>query len=106
MQQFEDCTLVEIELHTGKTHQARQHALEIGQPIAGDKKYGDWQFNQQMQKLGLKRMFLHASCLTMLHPETKKPFMVEAPLPTELTAVVQRLGDLSGTHRLSPGKTT
>ena len=91
LQQFALCTLVNIELHTGKTHQARQHALQIGQPIAGDRKFGDRIFNDAMRTFGLKRMFLHASKITMIHPSTGRSLTVEAPLPPELATVMENL---------------
>ncbi len=56
----EMASLVEAELKTGRTHQIRVHAAAIGYPIAGDDKYGDKEFNNQMKKRGLKRLFLHA----------------------------------------------
>ncbi|MDR1057546.1 MAG: RluA family pseudouridine synthase [Coxiellaceae bacterium] len=55
-----DVSLLEAELKTGRTHQIRAHASFIGYPIAGDKKYGDAEFNSMMKKLGLRRLFLHA----------------------------------------------
>lgn len=89
---FRSCVLVSIELLTGKTHQARQHALHIGQPIAGDRKYGDREFNRQMQATGLKRMFLHASKVSIIHPISKQQVMFESELPADLTAVIKQLG--------------
>ncbi len=89
---FRSCVLVSIELMTGKTHQARQHALHIGQPIAGDRKYGDRDFNRQMQIKGLKRMFLHAHRVSIVHPMSKQQVMFESELPVELTAVIKQLG--------------
>ncbi len=90
---YSHCVLVNIELHTGKSHQARLHALQIGQPIAGDKKYGDRNFNRQMQSLGLKRMFLHASHVSLIHPLSQTQITFEAQLPLELTAVIDNLND-------------
>ena len=88
---FLDCSLVNIELHTGKTHQARQHAHQIGQTIAGDKKYGDLEFNRRMQALGLKRMFLHASQVKIIHPKNLRTITFTAQLPTELALVIEKL---------------
>lgn len=88
---FQQCVLVNIELHTGKTHQARQHAQIIGHPIAGDRKYGDPQFNRSMHSLGLKRMFLHASRIDLIHPISARLVTFAANLPTELTAIVEKL---------------
>ncbi len=88
---FRSCVLVSIELLTGKTHQARQHALHIGQPIAGDRKYGDRDFNRQMQAIGLKRMFLHASRVSIIHPISKQQVMFESELPPDLSTVIKQL---------------
>ncbi len=81
---FDNYTLVEARLETGRTHQIRVHALSEGYPIAGDDKYGDRVFNAEMKKLGLKRMFLHASFLGFEHPIEQRRFEIEAPLPNEL----------------------
>jgi len=53
-------SLMEIKLFTGRTHQIRVHAQAVNHPIAGDKKYGDSTFNQQLKEAGFKRMYLHA----------------------------------------------
>ncbi len=90
-QKFAAATLVEIELLTGRTHQARVHAAHIGHPVAGDDKYGDRTFNREMRALGLKRLFLHAKSLGFRHPRTDSRIVIEAPLPPDLTAVLARL---------------
>ena len=91
IKEYSSCTLVEIELHTGKTHQARRHALQIGRPIAGDRKFGSKLFNEEMRNFGLKRMFLHAQKIKMLHPVTEEFIEIECNLPTELTDVLSKL---------------
>ncbi len=53
-------SLMDVKLFTGRTHQIRVHARSTGHPIAGDKKYGDPEFNSLLKKHGFKRMFLHA----------------------------------------------
>lgn len=93
---FENCVLVEIELHTGKTHQARLHALQLGRPIAGDRKFGDREFNAKMRHFGLKRMFLHAREITMTHPFSNQTIVFEAELPPELSAVIDNLDNNEG----------
>lgn len=85
---YVNSSLVEIELLTGRTHQARVHAAEIGHPIAGDNKYGNRQFNQECRQLGLKRLFLHASKLQFFHPVDRRSFEIEAPLPDTLQSVL------------------
>jgi len=111
-------SLLEAQIHTGKTHQIRVHAAHLGFPLAGDDKYGDKEFNQLMQKkLGLRRLFLHAAAIKFCLPRTEQEpeltnvlskihqdkvlqatrrtqFHVVAPLASELSAVLQRLGDL------------
>jgi len=84
-------TLVEIELLTGRTHQARVHAEHIGHPIAGDDKYGDREFNRKLRRSGLKRLFLHAWRLNFKHPITNCKMAFEVPLAPELSAVLERL---------------
>ncbi|MDR1220771.1 MAG: RluA family pseudouridine synthase [Treponema sp.] len=57
-------SLLEIELGTGRMHQIRRHLAGIGNPIAGDDKYGDFKLNKRLRKrFGVKRLLLHASRL-------------------------------------------
>ncbi len=79
-----DLTLTEATLKTGRTHQIRVHMQSQGCPIAGDERYGDYQANKRLQKLGLKRMFLHAAELHLNHPLTGEPLHLKAPLPQDL----------------------
>lgn len=90
-QRFDDATLVEAKLMTGRTHQIRVHAAHCGHPLAGDDKYGDAQFNKDMRAKGLKRLFLHARSLQFTHPTTGKIFTANAPLPRELTEFLKKL---------------
>jgi 23S rRNA pseudouridine955/2504/2580 synthase len=90
-QRFGSASLMEIRLLTGRTHQARVHAAHVGHPIAGDDKYGDREFNRRLQRLGLKRMFLHAHRLRFAHPVSGCKMDVEAPLPAELSSLLERL---------------
>ena len=60
-------------------------------PIGGDERYGDYQANRRLQKLGLKRMFLHASELHLQHPLNGEPLKLLAPLPAELQNMVDSL---------------
>jgi len=86
-------TVMEVSLLTGRTHQIRVHAAHAGHPVAGDEKYGDEAFNAEMRTLGLNRMFLHASSVSFEWPEGGQ-FSVNTPLPPELAAVIDKLGDL------------
>ncbi|RPD87314.1 RluA family pseudouridine synthase [Neisseria weixii] len=84
-------TLVEAALKTGRTHQIRVHMQSQHSPIAGDERYGDYQANKRLQKLGLKRMFLHACELHLDHPLTGEKLVLKADLPQELTQFIVML---------------
>ena len=93
VERFADMTLVEIHLLTGRMHQARVHAAHIGQPIAGDDKYGDRDFNRATRQRGLSRLFLHAARLEFRHPLTGQRMRIDAPLAPELARVLESLRD-------------
>lgn len=82
-----DVSLLRVRLETGRTHQIRVHLAAIGHPIAGDKTYGS-----QRRDLEVPRVFLHAASLEFHHPRTDEMTHVAAPLPADLTAVLDRLG--------------
>lgn len=90
-QSFEQATLLDIRLETGRTHQIRVHCQFSGQAIAGDPKYGDAMFNQNMRGLGLKRLFLHANSLEFKHPISEEKISVSAPLPNDLKSILNQL---------------
>jgi 23S rRNA pseudouridine955/2504/2580 synthase len=90
-QQFSGAQLTEAVLFTGRTHQIRVHASYSGHPLAGDDKYGDRNFNKEMKKRGLKRMFLHAWKLGIKHPTSQQQLELEAPLPSALQNVLTNL---------------
>lgn len=88
---WENFSLVEVELKTGRTHQIRVHLAHLGYPLAGDDKYGDFSLNKSLQKAGLKRMFLHAAKLKLSHPISGTVVELESPLPADLSGFVTRL---------------
>jgi 23S rRNA pseudouridine955/2504/2580 synthase len=79
-------SLLEVTIKTGRTHQIRVHLSSAGYPIAGDDKYGDFELNRQLARVGLKRMFLHAWRLRLTHPVTGNAIELHAELPAELKA--------------------
>jgi 23S rRNA pseudouridine1911/1915/1917 synthase len=77
LKQHADCALVEVTLHTGRTHQIRVHMAHIGHPLVGDAVYGK-------AKTGVARPLLHAYKLGFTHPRTGKPMEFTAPMPEDL----------------------
>jgi 23S rRNA pseudouridine955/2504/2580 synthase len=90
------CTLLEVTIKTGRTHQIRVHLASLGHPIVGDDKYGDFEYNRQMQKMGLKRMFLHAWKLQLRHPGSGENLQLVSALPPELQQFIHTLQPPSG----------
>jgi 23S rRNA pseudouridine955/2504/2580 synthase len=84
--------LLEAQLETGRTHQIRVHLAHLGHALAGDDKYGDFAWNRDLAKAGLRRMFLHAAQATFHHPATGEPLTLASPLPAELVRFVESLG--------------
>lgn len=84
VKKFTDYTLVNANLQTGRTHQIRIHCQFLGFPIAGDDKYGDFELNKSLNKLGLKRMFLHAHHIQFIHPITAEKVDIKCELAPEL----------------------
>ena len=83
-ERLQGCTLLEVTIKTGRTHQIRVHLASQGHPIAGDDKYGDFEWNKHLQKQGHKRMFLHAWRLQFNHPVSGERVELNAELPAEL----------------------
>jgi 23S rRNA pseudouridine1911/1915/1917 synthase len=94
---YDSFTLLDVELKTGRTHQIRVHLAWLKHPVVGDELYGsgrdnnvrDVQLRAEIRKL--KRQFLHAEQLGFLHPHTGEQMRFVAPLPTELTHLLEKL---------------
>lgn len=90
---FRSATLVEVTLHTGRTHQIRVHFGALKHPIVGDTLYGaPAQLRIAKTSRALPdRNFLHAARLGFTHPRTNHWLEFRAPLPKELFAFVHAL---------------
>jgi 23S rRNA pseudouridine1911/1915/1917 synthase len=86
IEQFAEHTLLEVDIHTGRTHQIRVHLAFLGTPVVGDLVYG-----KRKASLPLKRHFLHAARLSLIIPGEKEPRHFEAPLPAELQHILDTL---------------
>lgn len=85
LRRYGDYTLVELSLHTGRTHQIRVHLSHIGHPIIGDSLYdGD--------APGLiDRQALHAYRISFLHPVSKERIEIEAPFPKDIETAIAKI---------------
>ncbi|HXX91975.1 MAG TPA: RluA family pseudouridine synthase [Acidimicrobiales bacterium] len=86
------CTLLDVDLETGRTHQIRVHLGAIGHPVVGDVRYGRGATRPVpiAAVLAPERVFLHARRLSLEHP-ADGPVTYEAPLPADLVAVLATL---------------
>ena len=79
-----ECSLLEVRLLTGRTHQIRVHLAHAGHPILGDDKYGG------EAKKAARRLLLHAGKLAFDHPVSGERITLEAPLPTDMREFVRK----------------
>jgi 23S rRNA pseudouridine1911/1915/1917 synthase len=92
-------SLVEANLHTGRTHQIRVHFSSVTCPVVGDTVYGA----PREERIGknllppLERNFLHAARIAFSHPRTGKRLELRAPLPPELIKYIHLVADAIGT---------
>lgn len=94
---YRDATLCEVQIFSGRTHQIRVHALALGHPVAGDRKYGDRGFDKAIRDKGLKRMFLHSHFLKLGADGGLPKLLLNAPMPDDLRDVLSRLPTVSTT---------
>lgn len=81
--EFNNISLIHILLDTGRTHQIRVHFSYINHPILGDTLYGN------TSEL-INRQALHSYKLTFVHPITQKTLSLEAPIPADMQAVINK----------------
>uniref|UniRef100_UPI004056CDAA RluA family pseudouridine synthase n=1 Tax=Acetatifactor sp. TaxID=1872090 RepID=UPI004056CDAA len=74
-------SLLSLKLETGRTHQIRVHMKYIGFPLIGD-----YLYNPDMELIS--RQALHSCRLSFRHPITGQPMEFSAPLPDDMTAVL------------------
>lgn len=89
-ERFDEFTLLDVEIKTGRTHQIRVHLAHIKHPIVADTTYQAGRVNSiKSAKLRaaiakLDRPFLHAANLSFMHPATGEPVSFSTPLPDDL----------------------
>jgi 23S rRNA pseudouridine1911/1915/1917 synthase len=90
LERLRNATLVQVLLHTGRTHQIRVHFQHLGFPLAGDRVYGGKQNVRLAQQTNFQasRQMLHAYSLSFAHPGTGKPITCTAPWPDDFKNAV------------------
>jgi 23S rRNA pseudouridine1911/1915/1917 synthase len=95
LERLKSATLVEAQIHTGRTHQIRVHFLSLGHPLVGDATYGA-KPNERLKELtnyAAPRVMLHSHELSFIHPRTQKLVKFEAPLPEDFKQALKFLRD-------------
>ncbi|BDR55876.1 RluA family pseudouridine synthase [Xylocopilactobacillus apis] len=75
---YQEATSLRVRLYTGRTHQIRAHLSAINHPIFGDELYGG-------DRNLINRQALHCEKLVFVHPFTQEKIVINAPLPDDLT---------------------
>lgn len=86
LERFENFTLIEAVLETGRTHQIRVHMAHIGHPVVGDTVYG-----YKKQRFDTKGQLLHARVLGFIHPTSKEYVEFQAELPDYFERILETL---------------
>jgi 23S rRNA pseudouridine1911/1915/1917 synthase len=87
------CSLIKVQIKTGRTHQVRLHMTHIGCPVVGDKTYGrSWNPPKAPKELTdflkhLERVMLHSSRIALTHPSNNERKTFYAPQPAEFTEI-------------------
>ncbi len=84
LERHPDCSLVEVKLVTGRTHQIRVHLASLGHPVVGDRTYGRGPHS-------IARQFLHAAVLGFRHPEAGEYVEFSSELPPDLSGFLERV---------------
>ena len=101
IQSYNNASLIECKLHTGRTHQIRLHLTSVNSPIVGDNIYGKNKiskfgldkktFNKFLILKNFSRQALHAKHLGFLHPTLKKNVEFNSNLPSDMKNLIDLL---------------
>ncbi len=92
LKRYNDYTLIECELTTGRTHQIRVHLRFAGYPIVGDPEYG------RRKTFDCNGQALHAKTLGFIHPTTNEYIEFDSELPNEMLNVIKAIEELDGNN--------
>ena len=85
LKRYNNYTLLEVKIETGRTHQIRVHLSEIGHPIIGDNVYSNGK-----NEWGIEGQCLHAKSIKFRHPISQKEMFIEAPLPEYFFNIINK----------------
>ncbi|MGE4285958.1 MAG: RluA family pseudouridine synthase [Phycisphaerae bacterium] len=99
LERFSGFSYLEVNIHTGRTHQIRVHMSHIGHPIVADDMYGGrtvypWQIRNELpqpEDAIITRQALHAGSLEITHPRTDERITFEAPLCQDMAYLLEML---------------
>jgi 23S rRNA pseudouridine1911/1915/1917 synthase len=91
LKQFADFALVELQIHTGRTHQIRVHMAHIGHPVVGDATYGRAHsaLSASRSTISVARPLLHAYKLGFTHPRSEQFVEFTAPVPDDMVSMCE-----------------
>ncbi len=88
LKRYSDCTLLEVVIETGRTHQIRVHLSEIGYPIIGDYTYSNGK-----NRFDVEGQMLHAYKIKFKHPTTNEEVEYTAELPKYFKDILEKLDE-------------
>ncbi len=101
---YSGLTLLELNLKTGRTHQARVHCAAVGYPIAGDPVYGGRKALKQLPRSvtdlmqAVSRQMLHAWRMEISHPVSGQVMHLEAPIADDMQSLLENLDSTLADH--------
>lgn len=85
LERLNGATLLKFKLETGRTHQIRVHCQAIGHPLVGDTLYSD------IPTPLIDRQALHSQKACFMHPRSREPFELIAPIPADINNLLEQL---------------
>ena len=92
LSESDEASLLQCDIHTGRTHQIRVHLSSIGHPILGDEKYGTEKSRNLSRQYDVDTPLLHAHELRFESPEQSGTLEISAHVPQKMASALQKVG--------------